>query len=138
MPPQSKPIATLPVSAIHWLSIAYFTKNPIASTRMPMPILLVIFSPMKRSRSGFLPQERAWMDKFFSHGYVDTLREINQSPGLYTWWNQRFPSVRLSNKGWRIDYINVTENLRPAIKDARIFPEVQHSDHCPVYLELAI
>ena len=91
-----------------------------------------------KNTTGFLPQERAWLDKFYSHGYVDTLREINQSPGLYTWWSQRFPSVRLNNKGWRIDYINVTENLKASIKDARIFPEVKHSDHCPVYLELAL
>jgi exodeoxyribonuclease III len=91
-----------------------------------------------KNTTGFLPQERAWLDKFFSHGYVDTLREINQSPGLYTWWSQRFPSVRLNNKGWRIDYINVTENLKASIKDARIFPEVKHSDHCPVYLELTL
>ena len=91
-----------------------------------------------KNTTGFLPEERAWLDKFFANGYVDSLRVINQSPGLYTWWNQRFPSVRLSNKGWRIDYINVTENLKPAIKDAGIFPEIKHSDHCPVYLELAL
>jgi len=89
-----------------------------------------------KNTTGFLPDERAWLDKFFANGYIDTLRVINQSPGLYTWWSQRFPTVRLNNKGWRIDYINVTENLKPAIKDARIYPDVKHSDHCPVYLEL--
>ena len=89
-----------------------------------------------KNTTGFLPQERAWLDKFFANGFVDTLRMIDQRPGLYTWWSQRFPTVRLNNKGWRIDYINVTENLRSAITGAGILPDVKHSDHCPVYLEL--
>jgi exodeoxyribonuclease-3 len=89
-----------------------------------------------KNNTGFLPEERAWMDKFFQHGYIDTFRQLNQNPGQYSWWSQRFPTVRLNNKGWRIDYINVTENLKDKIKDARIMPDVKHSDHCPVYLEL--
>jgi len=88
--------------------------------------------------TGFLPEERAWMTKYLSNGYVDTLREINKGPGLYTWWSQRFPTVRINNKGWRIDYITVTENLKPNIKDAQVLPDVKHSDHCPVYLELSV
>jgi exodeoxyribonuclease III len=91
-----------------------------------------------KNTSGFLPQERAWLDKFFANGYIDSFREVNQLPGQYSWWSQRFPTVRLNNKGWRIDYINVTENLKPAIRDARIMPDVKHSDHCPVYLELEV
>ena len=90
-----------------------------------------------KKSSGFLPEERAWMDRFYEKGWVDTLREFDQSPGLYTWWSQRFPSVRLQNKGWRIDYINVTEPLKAKLKSAAIFPDVKHSDHCPVLLELA-
>ena len=89
-----------------------------------------------KNSTGFLPEERAWMDKFFQHGYVDTLRQITQEPGLYTWWSQRFPTVRLNNKGWRIDYINVTDSLKDKVRNARIMPDVKHSDHCPVYLEL--
>jgi exodeoxyribonuclease-3 len=77
------------------------------------------------------------MDRFYESGWVDTLREFDQSPGLYTWWSQRFPSVRLQNKGWRIDYINVTEPLRKKLVGAAIYPDVKHSDHCPVFLELA-
>jgi exodeoxyribonuclease-3 len=89
-----------------------------------------------KNSSGFLPPERDWMTKFLESGWVDTFREIHPEPHRYSWWSQRFPSVRLNNKGWRIDYINVTETLRNKIKDAEIFPDVKHSDHCPVYLEL--
>ena len=89
-----------------------------------------------RKSSGFLPEERAWMDRFFESGWVDTLRHFDGSPGRYTWWSQRFPSVRLQNKGWRIDYICVTESLRDRLRAADIHPDVRHSDHCPVYLEI--
>lgn len=89
-----------------------------------------------KKSSGFLPEERAWMDGFLANGFVDAFREINPEPHQYSWWSQRFPSVRLQNKGWRIDYINVAEPLRNTIVDARIYPEVKHSDHCPVYVEI--
>jgi exodeoxyribonuclease-3 len=89
-----------------------------------------------KKSTGFLPEERAWMDKFFESGWTDTFRTIHKEPHRYSWWSQRFPSVRLNNKGWRIDYINVTDSLKNNILDAEIFPEVKHSDHCPVYLEL--
>lgn len=88
--------------------------------------------------SGFLPEERAWMDKFFDAGFIDSFRHFNKEPHQYTWWTQRFPSVRLQNKGWRLDYINVTKALKNNLKDAYILPDVKHSDHCPVYLELDI
>jgi exodeoxyribonuclease-3 len=90
-----------------------------------------------KKSSGFLPEERAWMDRFFEKGWVDSLRAFKPDPGQYTWWSQRFPSVRLQNKGWRIDYINVTEPLRTKLVSAAIYPDVKHSDHCPVYVELA-
>jgi len=89
-----------------------------------------------KNSSGFLPEEREWMTHFFENGWVDTFREVHPEPHRYSWWSQRFPSVRLNNKGWRIDYINVTEPLRKKIIDADIFPDIKHSDHCPVYLEL--
>lgn len=91
-----------------------------------------------KKSSGFLPEERAWMDKLYEHGYIDTFRFFNPHPHQYTWWSQRFPTVRAQNKGWRIDYISVTEPLRGALKDAAIYPDVKHSDHCPVYLELGV
>ena len=89
-----------------------------------------------KNSSGFLPDERTWMDGFLNNGWIDTFRKIHPEPHRYSWWSQRFPSVRLQNKGWRIDYINVTEPLQKRIKDADIFPDIKHSDHCPVYLEL--
>lgn len=89
-----------------------------------------------KNSTGFLPEERAWMTKLLNAGWIDTFREFHPEPHRYSWWSQRFPSVRLNNKGWRIDYINVTEPLKKQLKDADIFPDVKHSDHCPVYLEL--
>jgi exodeoxyribonuclease III len=89
-----------------------------------------------KNSSGFLPEERAWMDTFLSKGFTDTFRYINPDPHHYSWWSQRFPSVRLQNKGWRIDYISTTDSLKESIVNASIFPDVKHSDHCPVYLEL--
>src|SRR5436190_5940401 len=91
-----------------------------------------------KKTSGFLPEERAWMDKFFSHQWIDAFRKFHPEPHRYSWWSQRFPTVRLQNKGWRIDYINVTENLKSSLADAEIFPDVKHSDHCPVYLKLEL
>ena len=89
-----------------------------------------------KNTSGFLPEERAWMDKFLENGFIDTLRVFNTNPDLYSWWSQRFPTVREQNKGWRIDYFTVTESLRNNLKAASIYPDVKHSDHCPVYLEM--
>ncbi len=90
-----------------------------------------------KKSSGFLPEERAWMDKWLASGLSDSFRIIHpEASGRYSWWSQRFPSVRLQNKGWRIDYISVSEPLVPHVVDADIFPEVKHSDHCPVYVEL--
>jgi exodeoxyribonuclease-3 len=88
--------------------------------------------------SGFLPEEREWMTKFFESGWIDTFRQFHPEAHRYSWWSQRFPSVRLQNKGWRIDYINVTEPLKKNLKDAEIFPDVKQSDHCPVFLDLKI
>lgn len=91
-----------------------------------------------KKSSGFLPEERAWMTQFFENGWVDTFRTLHPEPHRYSWWSQRFPSVRLQNKGWRIDYINVTEDLSQQVVDADIFPDVKHSDHCPVFLKIKI
>ena len=91
-----------------------------------------------KKTTGFLPEEREWFDKFLSNGFVDSFRHLNQEPHHYSWWSVMRPSTRLENKGWRIDYINVTENLKNKIVDVKIFPEVKHSDHCPVYAEIKI
>lgn len=89
-----------------------------------------------KNSTGFLPEEREWMTKYFNSGWIDTFREFHAEPHRYSWWSQRFPSVRLQNKGWRIDYINVTEPLKKRLQDAEIFPDIKHSDHCPVYLDI--
>jgi exodeoxyribonuclease III len=87
-----------------------------------------------KNSSGFLPEERAWMDKWTENGFMDTFRQMNpQATGAYSWWSQRFPSVRLNNKGWRIDYICATDNLKNSLREATIYPDVKHSDHCPIY-----
>jgi len=89
-----------------------------------------------KKTSGFLPEERDWLTKFIASGMVDTFRVFNRDPHHYSWWSQRFPTVREQNKGWRIDYFMVTELLKGRLKDAAIFPDVKHSDHCPVYVEI--
>ena len=97
-----------------------------------------IHNPVSNKKtSGFLPDERAWLDKFLENDFVDSFRHLNKEPHQYSWWNVLRPSTRLENKGWRIDYITVSGNLKDLIKDVKIFPEVKHSDHCPVYLELS-
>jgi exodeoxyribonuclease-3 len=89
-----------------------------------------------KNTTGFLPEERAWMDKFLTNGWIDVFREFHPEPHRYSWWSQRFPSVRLNNKGWRIDYITTTKEMKSRLKDAEILPDVKHSDHCPVYAEI--
>ncbi len=91
-----------------------------------------------KKSSGFLPEERAWMDKFLASKWTDTFRHLNpDAKGAYSWWSQRFPSVRLQNKGWRIDYISITDNLEDRLKAAAIYPDIKHSDHCPIYVQLS-
>jgi exodeoxyribonuclease-3 len=78
------------------------------------------------------------MQLFLDNGFIDTFRHFNKDPHHYTWWSQRFPSVRLENKGWRIDYISVTDPLRGNLLKTAIYPDVRQSDHCPVFLELSV
>lgn len=95
-----------------------------------------IHDPVRnKNYTGFLPEERAWMDRFFENGFVDSFRQFNQQPHQYSWWSA-FGSARTNNKGWRIDYINVTESLKSQLIHAEIMPHIIHSDHCPVFLEL--
>jgi exodeoxyribonuclease-3 len=89
-----------------------------------------------KDSSGFLPEERSWLDKFFAAGFVDTFRHFHiDVPHCYSWWSFR-ANARSNNKGWRIDYISVSEPLRGSLRSASIYPDVVHSDHCPVYAVL--
>lgn len=88
-----------------------------------------------KNSSGFLPEEREWMDKFFDSGFIDTFRHFNPEPHQYSWWSYR-AGARARNKGWRIDYISVTPNLKDLLSNATLFPDDNHSDHCAVSLEL--
>lgn len=95
-----------------------------------------IHDPIRNANSsGFLPEERAWMDRFLAAGYLDTFRVFNDQPHQYTWWSFR-AGARQRNLGWRIDYHMVTDSLKPLLQSARILPEALHSDHCPVALSI--
>jgi exodeoxyribonuclease-3 len=86
--------------------------------------------------SGFMPIERAWLDKFVSHGYIDTFRHFYPNEaGQYSWWNMR-TFARERNVGWRIDYFYTSPDLKEHLVDASIEMEVMGSDHCPVTLTL--
>ncbi len=89
-----------------------------------------------RAISGFLPEERRWLDCLLATGFIDTFREFEKGPGHYSWWDQQ-SRARERNVGWRIDYFFISENLRPRLKSAFIEPETAGSDHCPVGIELA-
>ncbi len=85
--------------------------------------------------SGFLPEEREWFQKFIELGFIDTFRLLNTAPNQYSWWSYR-AGARPNNKGWRIDYNIVTENLKDRVLSAAIHPDAVHSDHCPVSLTI--
>jgi len=85
--------------------------------------------------SGFLPQERAWIDKFISHGYIDTFRMFNAKPDHYTWWDLK-SRARERNVGWRIDYFFVSENLKKKVRASYMLPDVMGSDHCPIGIDV--
>ncbi len=85
--------------------------------------------------SGFLPQERAWLDSLVAHGYHDTFRLFHPEGDQYSWWSYRF-GARERNAGWRIDYFFISDELRPRLKNAWIEQSVLGSDHCPVAIEI--
>lgn len=85
--------------------------------------------------AGFTPEERACFDRMLSAGFIDTFREFQPNGGHYTWWSY-MNQARPRNIGWRIDYFCISASLRPALRDAFIWPDVEGSDHCPVGVEL--
>ena len=91
---------------------------------------------VNKNSSGFLPEERDWISQFLSSGFVDSFRCLNAEPHHYSWWSYRANS-RAKNLGWRIDYNMISNTLLPKLIRAQILPAANHSDHCPVLVELA-
>lgn len=89
-----------------------------------------------KPRSGFLDSERKWFTDVLNSGWIDTFRYFNaEEKDIYSWWDTR-TRAKLTNKGWRIDYFLATESLKNKLEAAYITPDVDYSDHCPIYLEL--
>ena len=87
--------------------------------------------------TGFLPEERAWIDKIVGMDYIDIFRVFNQEPAQYSYWDQ-ITRARERNVGWRIDYYMITKEMQPVISNATIHMDVMGSDHCPIGLEINI
>ena len=95
-----------------------------------------IHDPVRNKNvSGFLPEEREWLDNFINLGFKDSFRLFNKEPNNYSWWSYR-ANARSNNKGWRIDYNLVSESLVKNLEDSFILPNAFHSDHCPIGLKL--
>ncbi|MCP3931463.1 MAG: exodeoxyribonuclease III [Bacteroidetes bacterium] len=95
-----------------------------------------IHDPVRNKKSsGFLPEERAWLSKWFSNGFTDAYRKLHPEKIEYSWWSYR-ANARANNKGWRIDYQSVTNNITDKVRQAYHIPGAVHSDHCPVFLEI--
>lgn len=88
-----------------------------------------------KGTSGFLPEERAELDRWFAAGWVDTFRAFEPGEGHYSWWSQRF-GVRAKNIGWRIDYVLASPAAMKYVRSAFIHPKVMLSDHCPVGVDV--
>lgn len=130
---------------MEWLS--YF-QSYVDKLKLSMPDLVIcgdvnichteidIHNPKSNAKSsGFLPEEREWVGCFLSSGFTDAFRLINKEPHNYTWWSYR-ANARNKNLGWRIDYFLVADHIKNRVKSAAILPEVKHSDHCPILLEI--
>lgn len=88
-----------------------------------------------KNSSGFLPHEREWVTKFIDSGFVDSFRKFHEEADHYTWWSYR-ANARARNKGWRIDYQMLAEPIADKCVGASILPDVKHSDHCPIKVEM--
>jgi exodeoxyribonuclease-3 len=92
-----------------------------------------VYDPKRLSKeSGFLPEERAWFDSFLKMGFVDTFRHFHPAEkDRYSWWSYR-ELARITNRGWRIDYVCISKDLLKNLKSADILDQIEGSDHCPV------
>ena len=125
-----------------------FIKTYIADLRKEKPNLVLcgdyniahtemdIHNPKSNKKtSGFLPEEREWLSEFFGTGMHDSFRHINPDEQKYSWWSYR-ANARANNKGWRIDYLAVSDPILADVKEAFIRNEAHQSDHCPLGLIL--
>jgi len=87
--------------------------------------------------SGFLPEERAWIDRFIASGFIDTFRAFTDDGGHYSWWDYK-TRARERNIGWRIDYFFISDNLADQLVSAFMLPDVTDSDHCPVGIDITV
>ena len=95
-----------------------------------------VYNPKNcEGKSGYLLEERAWLDELEEAGFVDTFRMFDEGEGNFTWWSYRF-KARERNSGWRLDYFFVNEEIKDKVKSAKILADIYGSDHCPVTLEL--
>ena len=95
-----------------------------------------IHDPIRNANvSGFLPVEREWIGNFMDSGFIDSFRHFNKAPHNYTWWSYRANS-RANNKGWRLDYALASLPLQEKLKRSVILSDAEHSDHCPILLEI--
>jgi len=128
-----------------WLDFFF---DYVAEIRKSIPNLIIsgdyniahtkidIHNPISnKNSSGFLPEEREWFSKFIEAGFIDTFRAKNEEPHHYSWWSYR-ANARANNKGWRIDYHMATSELKDRLTNAYILPNVKHSDHCPIVVEI--
>lgn len=128
-----------------WLDFFF---DYVAELRKSIPNLIIsgdyniahtaidIHNPVSNKKSsGFLPEEREWLTKYVEAGFIDTFRAFSEEPHHYSWWSYRANS-RANNKGWRIDYHMAAEELKSRLTNAYILPDVKHSDHCPIVVEI--
>ena len=91
------------------------------------------YPKQNRKTSGFLPEERIWIDTYLGHGFRDAYRELYPDRVQYTWWTYRL-NARTRNIGWRLDYFLVSNGLMDRVQDVCIHESMMGSDHCPVSL----
>lgn len=95
-----------------------------------------VYNPKNcEGKSGYLPEEREWLDKLEDAGFIDTFRLFNEDGDNFTWWSYR-TRARERNAGWRLDYFYVNEEIKDNVVSASILNDIYGSDHCPVTLEI--